>query len=75
MKKTDTKITRFKDGDWNIDIIDGPIWEAWLNHFEYGVSVLMIGIEKKDADFNRFRELVESNLEEYKQSYMEEYGE
>lgn len=35
MIRKDTKIVRFSDGDFYIDIVDaGDFWEAWLAHYD-----------------------------------------
>lgn len=77
MKRTNTNIVRFEDGDFWVDIVDdGDVWEAWLTRKNYAISELMFGWPKTQPDgstydFDAFCELVEGNLEEYEADYME----
>lgn len=73
MKKSSVKITRYTSGQFFVDIVEGrKTWEAWLQHNSFGVSELMFGIPKDDADYDLFLEIVEANLPEYKAAYKEE---
>ena len=53
------------------------IWNAWLYKDGYGVKSFMFGVSDKQLahSLNSFVEMVESNLEQYKEAYNEEYGE
>lgn len=74
MDKTNIKITRFMDGDWNIDIVDlDDIYEAWIQHKQYGVSSLMFGLMKKDVSFSDAFEIIKANIKEHKEFYRENY--
>lgn len=72
MEKTDIKITRFKDGDWFIDIVEtDELYESWLQHKDYGVSSLMFGLMKKDVSFACACEAVKANIDNHKAIYKE----
>lgn len=81
MKKTNQKITRFEDGDFYIDIVESESdFEAWITEKEYGLSALMFGVPRKQADaddvsFTSFCELIESNLDDHKANYIAFVGE
>lgn len=45
--------------------------EAWIQHEDYGIATLMFGLEGKP--YIIFKEVVESNLDEYIELYREEY--
>ena len=63
MKKSSVKITRYTSGQFCVDIVEGrKMWEAWLTHNCFGVSELMFGIPKADADHDLFLEIVKANL-------------
>lgn len=76
MEKTSTKITRYTDGDFIIDIITDKdikgdiMYEAWLSHKLYGIAELMFGYRKKDVPYDRFIEMVEANLHDYEADFM-----
>lgn len=75
MERTDTKIIRFKHGDFFVDIVElDDMYEAWLRHKNYGISDMMFGDPKEYGDLNWFLDLVEANLDEYEEGYMEEYA-
>ena len=74
MKKSSVKVTRYTSGKFYVDIVEGrKTWEAWLQHNRYGVSKLMFGIPKCDADYDLFLMIVEANLPEYKSAYKFDY--
>lgn len=74
MEKTDTKITRYKEGKWLIDIVeDDTMFEASLMYACYGVSMYMFGLMKKDVSLDQFMEIVVANLPEYKKNYQDDY--
>lgn len=68
MKKVNSvNITRYASGKFYVDIVEtATMWEAWLGHKRYGVSELMFGIQKKDADRDLFELIVSDNLPAYK---------
>lgn len=71
MKRTDIKITRYKDGEFYIDIVElESTYEAWLSHNSYGISDLMFGVPKTQQSLHEFVELVEINLVDYERYYM-----
>ena len=77
MEKTNVKITRYKYGDFFVDIVDdGEVFEAFLLHKDYGVSSMMFGVQKKDiidGSEERFVNLVEGQIVPYLADYMDEY--
>ena len=79
MKLTDTKITRFEDDGFLVDIVEtADYYYAWISHESYGVSSLMFGAPKKnstlpDMTFEWFMSMVNAHLDEYKDGYVEEY--
>lgn len=79
MEKTNIQITRYRHGEFFVDIIVDKAEhhrEAWLTHKDYGVSVLMFGADFKQLYHEQFIRLVEANLESkisiYRNEYMEE---
>jgi len=73
MKKLETRtIDVYDAGDgYSVEIIkSGKLAEAWLAHDDYGIKMLMIGMELND--FDNFIELVEAHLAEYEVAYMDE---
>ena len=82
MKKTNTDITRYTDGDFNIDIvvIKGT-YEAWLSHKDIGIAVMMFGTESKEPlgaleafdAYCDFKETVEANLKQEERMYLAEW--
>ena len=71
--KFDTKVEQYThDNDWII-IIRGSNngREAWLQHKDYGISMLMFAAQTTFA--NQFMALVDRNLDEYKKLYLEEF--
>lgn len=82
LKRTDAHITRFKCGDYFVDIIDdGVNREAWLTHKDMGVSNMMFGARKrtnhleKDTTMNQkeFYERVEDCLALHIRNYEKDY--
>lgn len=66
MKKTETKITRFKDKGYFIDIIDnGKTYEAWISKPDNGVSIFMFGCPIAQQSFEAFCEMAQSNRKFY----------
>ena len=78
MKKTNIKITRYADGEFVIDIVKtkdmngDDIYEAWLQHKNYGVSDMMFGYRCKDVTYDEFIEMVEANLPDHEINYMQD---
>ena len=68
-------IKKFEYGDYLIYIKDcGSHYESYIQHIEYGVMVLMWGIDKaKNMTLEEYIEIVSNNLEEYIESYKEDY--
>lgn len=74
MERTDIKIIRFEHGNFWVDIVELEDWyEAWLQHKDYGISDMMFGLGKEN-DLDYFLEIVEVNLDEYEEGYIEEYA-
>ena len=79
MKLTDTKITRYEDDGFLVDIVETPEeFEAWIGHKSYGVSSLMLGVPKQnptlpDMTFEMFMDMVNANLAQYKEYYAKEF--
>lgn len=70
MKQTEIKITRFKDGEYFIDIVDdGKTYEAWISESDEANQMFMFGVSQKNESFDRFCKVVESNLPKYKALY------
>lgn len=72
MKKTNTKIERYKHGNYLVDIVhekDGTN-SAWLQHKDFGISSLMF---EMNEPINIFLDIVEKNLENYIRNYQNEY--
>ena len=82
MKLTDTKITRYEDGNFWVDIVEkSDEYEAWISHKEYGISTLAFGLPKTNTLYDIentnlvhsvFLHIVNANLERYKAIYLEE---
>lgn len=79
MKETNIKIRRYEHGDFYIDIVDqGDIFEAWLQHKDYGIAEMMFGICKCVDEYDKlsyedFLDLVSDALEEYEETYYNEH--
>lgn len=79
MTSTDTKITRYTDGDYLIDIVEKDTeFEAWLQHKDFGVSMLMFGVRKGCLQGVHLTPdivaaMVECNLPEQKEIYANTY--
>lgn len=78
MKKVATTTTRYEDGEFYVDIVRihtkyGLIYEAWLSHKEYGVSMLMYSLPSKGNTMDRILRIVEDGLMAQKESYKEMY--
>ena len=70
-----TKITRFKDGEFYIDIVEkANEFEAWVSLNDYGISILMFGVPKqqpmcKPETIETFRRMVEHHIDVYGYNY------
>ena len=68
------KVELYEDGDFEILITETKEqYGAWLSHKEYGVSEFMFGAWAADTTREGFLNLVENNLEEYKETYTADY--
>lgn len=66
MRKTDTKIKRYIEGDYLIDIVDdGYDLEAWLTMDEVGIQVFMFGIEKGAVTKKELMQIVKTAVPAY----------
>lgn len=69
----------YRDGEFIVEIIfDGETFDAWLSADGYGIKELMFGLPIEQPDGTRYdwelaEQIVEVNLEEYEDSYREEY--
>lgn len=79
LQKTRDTVERFRDGSFIIDIVshDGTR-EAWLQHKDCGVSVMMFGIPVRQPGrpamfYNEFLRMVEDSLTQHEQMYVEDY--
>lgn len=81
MTVTDTRITRYEDGDFYVDIVESRIdFEAWLCRKDYGVAEMLIACPKEqpngiDVDYFAFVSMVESTLATDELDYDAKYGE
>lgn len=76
MIKTDITTATYSDGDFMIDIVTGSDWyDAWLYRKNFGVKMLMFGIPKADSTADELLEMVQLDIESYKQVYDQEYPE
>ena len=79
MKLTETKITRYEDDGFLVDIVEtADYYYAWISHESYGVSSLMFGVPKKnstlpDMTFELFMSMVNVHLDMHKYFYAVEY--
>ena len=77
MKKTNIQITRYRHGDFFVDIVankEQHMNEAWLFHKDYGVADYMFGVDVKTQNFDQFFRTVEANLPDYINLYMREHS-
>lgn len=79
MKQIKDKITRYIDEDYLIDVVEKDTeFEAWLQHKDYGVSMLMFGVRKDCLQGiamtpDVVAAMVECNLPEQKEIYANTY--
>lgn len=74
IKPTTQKITRYKKGNFFIDIVEGPFdYEAWLSHECYGISMFMIGEDKEVETMDDFMDSVLFVLPDFVDDYRNEF--
>ena len=74
IEPTTQKITRYKKGNFFIDIVEGPFeYEAWLSHECYGVSMFMIGEDKEEVTPEEFMDSVLFVLPDFVDDYRNEF--
>lgn len=75
MIKINVEHDSFKHNDFIIDVFKNVngFHEAWIKHEDYGVSMLMFGIDANEFTYSDCLEIVESNIEEYIPTYVEQY--
>ena len=71
-EKTDTKITRYVDGPWFIDIVRGFSEGIYLGHEDYGVVKFLFGMEPGFTDEQFFR-YIGNEIEFHKSAYAAEF--
>lgn len=78
------KMLKREDGGEDVFIVEvmetETEYEAWIRLQSYGVSMLMFGSPKVqpafgEVSYDDFISLVESNIQEYAELYIDEYGE
>ena len=74
------ELNLYEDGDFFVEIrVAKRGYEAWINHKDYGISMLMFGIMKNNGTnhttYSQFVDMVDGNLDDYKERYMKTYGE
>ena len=68
------KVFNVRGYNWNVVLInDKTVYEAYLQADNYGIINFMFGCLKKDCTFEHFKELVESNLFDYVESYLMQF--
>lgn len=59
----------YTDGDYLVDIVTTPTtYEAWICHKGYGTKNLMFGMPKDQQTRFEFMQIVEANIDDYKES-------
>ena len=62
------------DNGYLIDIVTTPEeYQAWISHKAYGVKSHMFGMPVEQQSYDEFREIVESNADEYIEFYRDDY--
>lgn len=75
MKQVNITITTYECEEYLVDIVTtSDSYEAWLYRKEYGVKVLMFGAYRTLNTLEEFLETVEANIDEYAESYDNEYA-
>ena len=82
MKKTNTKITRYKHGSFNVDVVEkvwdfgGTGFDVYLSHDDYGVIEGMFGLLREQDDHTytdeEMLEIIDANLPQYEMIYLED---
>ena len=76
-----TKITRFKDGKFFIDIVEkANEFEAWVSLDDYGISIFMFGVPKHQPGYmpetiETFRKMVQHHIDVYGHNYYKQITE
>lgn len=81
---TNEGVTRYTHKDFIITIIEKPDeFEAWIQHKDYGIIMLMFGTPKAQKTINGepytigykgFCKMVSANFNDYAEAYTEQYG-
>ena len=62
------------DDGFRMDIvITENNYEGWIYHKDYGVKKLMFGLPKSQQTYDEALEIFSYNVDEYIESYIEEY--
>ena len=71
MQEKTILIYKYRD-NFQVEIEENEFIEFWLYNTNYGIKMFMFGIQCKREEYI---ELIESNIEEYIESYQVEYME
>ena len=70
LKKYQCKINSYIADDYILEIHEGEdIYEAWLKHKDYGISISMFGLLKSQYNYGEFLEIAEANLDDHIKLY------
>lgn len=78
-KQTDAKITQYQEGDFLLYIVEADDkYEAWLQHRSYGVSSIVIGLDKNRPGLppltkETFLNEIAGEISEHSEFYTSEY--
>ena len=85
MKKTDTKITRYKHGSFNIDVVEtefgnedwhGTGFSVYLSHDDYSEVEYMFGLLREQDGYAQTDEdmldIIDGNLPQYEMNYLKD---
>jgi len=79
MTKTNIQITRYRHGDFFVDIVankEQHMNEAWLFHKDYGIADYILGVDVKVQNFDQFFRTLEAilpaSIRLYKEDHFEE---
>lgn len=85
MKKTDTKVTKYKHGSFNIFVVEaefgneywhGTGFEAYLSHDDYSEMEYMFGELREQQNHTQtdeeMIETIDANLVEYEMNYLKD---
>ena len=72
------EVKLWKYGEFFVEIrVSQYEYEAWIQHKDCGIMSLLFGMPKEQPDrritYGQFKEMVANNLDEYIESYREEY--